>query len=176
MLNGKRFAKVREIVNIIKHNMFQRIYRIIVIWWISLYTVYSACGEETSRYLRDSIPERWSYQSESALEIPEPENGWWKCFADPTLDSLITLGMENNYNIAMAVRRAEIVRNNMLSARGGWMPSVGLDAGWTKARSSCRIIQPYSNGVKQSYFSAGLSASWEIDIFGKVTSRVKAEK
>ena len=73
------------------------------------------------------------------MEIPEPENGWWKCFADPTLDSLMTLGIENNYNIAMAVRRAEIARNNMLSAQGGWMPSVGLDAGWATSRSSGRF-------------------------------------
>lgn len=176
MLNGKRFGDVREIVNIIKYTMFQRIYRIIITWGISACSVYAACGEESTRYLRDSIPERWSYQPEFAMEIPEPGNGWWKCFADPTLDSLMTLGIENNYNIAMAVRRSEIARNNMRSAQGGWMPSFGLDAGWTKARSSGKIIHPYSNGITQSYFSAGLSASWEIDIFGKVASKVKAEK
>ena len=39
MLNGKRFAKVREIVNIIKHNMFQRIYRIIITCGISVCAV-----------------------------------------------------------------------------------------------------------------------------------------
>ncbi len=35
------------------------------------------------------------------------------------------------------------------------------------------VPQPASGA---SYFNAGLSASWELDIFGKIASEIKAKK
>jgi NodT family efflux transporter outer membrane factor (OMF) lipoprotein len=104
------------------------------------------------------------------------DSEWWREFDDSLLDSLMSVGIANNYNIAMAARRAQIARNAMLSARGAWFPSVALSAGWNRAQTGGLVSKPYGSGVGESYFTAGLSASWEVDIFGKIADNVKSQR
>lgn len=120
------------------------------------------------------IPEKWAWEPAHIQQAPEVSDKWWQQFADPVLDSLVTLGMERNYDLAIAHRRAAMARDAVGQARSGWMPSVGLDLGWSRSRSSGKI-NSYPSATS-SYFNAGLSASWEIDIFGKVAAGVKEKK
>lgn len=120
------------------------------------------------------MPERWAWEPAHIQQAPEVSDKWWQQFADPVLDSLVTLGMERNYNLEIAHRRAEMARAAVGQARSGWMPSVGIDLGWTRSRSSGEI-NSYPSATS-SYFNAGLSASWEIDIFGKVAAGVSEKK
>lgn len=155
--------------------MFQPFSRMIAgVIGITIFTIPVAA--DNNSYLNDSLPDRWSYLPEHIIDIPEPSDGWWKDFGDATLDSLMSLGISNNYDIAMAARRSEIARNSMKAAQGGWMPSVGLSAGWNRTRNSGLIASSHGHAATESYFSAGLNASWEIDIFGKVASGVKSKK
>lgn len=135
-----------------------------------------ASGPDATRYLRDSIPGQWSYTPEVVMDVPDASDGWWRGFNDPLLDSLITAGIDNNHNVLMAMRRSEIARSTMMQARSGWYPTVTADASWTKSRQSGATVVPTGPGESVSYFSAGLSARWEIDIFGKIASGVKAKK
>ncbi|MCM1405473.1 MAG: TolC family protein, partial [[Clostridium] fimetarium] len=123
------------------------------------------------------IPERWAWEPAHIQQAPDVSDRWWRQFADPTLDSLVTLGLERNYNLAIAHRRSEMARAAVGQARAGWMPSVGLNAGWTRSRSSGALGKGDTfTPEPSSQFNAGLSASWEIDIFGKVASGVKQRK
>lgn len=132
--------------------------------------------DSPSRYLNDSLPQRWSYIPENQMEIPQGIDHWWQQFNDPVLDSLITLGVERNYNLSIAMRRSQMARATMMQAKSGWYPSVSMSAGWTKAQSSGALTDDKFRPTPNSYFDAGLSASWEIDIFGKIASGVKAKK
>lgn len=118
-------------------------------------------------YLNDSLPAQWSYRPEMSMEIPSPDDSWWQTFEDSYLDTLITLGINNNYNLAIVMHRTQIARNDMMQAHASWFPSITLNAEWNKS---------HENNITSSQFSAGLSASWEIDIFGKIASGVKAKK
>lgn len=123
------------------------------------------------------LPEHWAWEPEHIQQAPEVSDRWWRQFADPVLDSLVTLGMERNYNLEIAHRRSEMARAAVGQARSGWMPSVGLNAGWSRSRSSGALGKGETfRPEPASYFNAGLSASWEIDIFGKVASGVKQKK
>ncbi len=123
------------------------------------------------------IPEHWAWEPAHIQQAPDVSDRWWRQFADPTLDSLVTLGLERNYNLAIAQRRSEMARAAIGQAQSGWMPSVGLNAGWTHSRSSGALGKGDTfKPEPSSYFNAGLSASWEIDIFGKVASGVKQRK
>lgn len=126
----------------------------------------------------DSLPQRWTYFPENLQEIPGGENDkWWRQFSDPLLDSLIVLGVERNYDLALAHRRQEIARAAMNRSRSAWFPTIGLSAGWNAAKTSGATQRGATSSIpSQSYFNAGLNASWEIDIFGKVASGVKAAK
>ncbi len=126
----------------------------------------------------DSLPAAWSYTPENLQEIPGGESDhWWRQFSDPLLDSLIVLGVERNYDLRLAQRRQEIARAAMNQARSGWFPTIGLSAGWNAEKSSGATGRGATVSVpSESYFNAGLNASWEIDIFGKVAAGVKAKK
>lgn len=126
-------------------------------------------------HLNDTLPSRWMYNEYFDQTIPT-DDGWWKKFNDPVLDSLITIGVNNNYNVMMAARRMEVARLTMLEARSSYFPAFELDAGWTKARNSGALTSPVMPATNESYFSLGVNMSWQIDIFGKITSEVKAKK
>lgn len=132
--------------------------------------------DNPTRFLADSLPERWSYIPENQMEIPQGYDLWWQQFNDNDLDSLITLGVERNYNLSMAMRRSEMARAAMMQAKARWYPSINLSAGWSKSRNSGAMTDERFHPVPNSYFNAGLSASWEIDVFGKIASGVKAKK
>lgn len=159
--------------------MFQRfVYAIIGLCGICP-AVYAGSGiteRDLRGHLTDSLPERWTYVPEHQQDVPSGTEGWWRSFGDATLDSLVMLGIDYNHNLAMAMRRTEMARNTMMQARAGWMPSVGLTAGWSKDRQSGELTSTAMPATVTSGFNAGLSARWEIDIFGRIASGVKARK
>lgn len=126
----------------------------------------------------DSMPVVWTYVPENLQHIPGgPTDRWWRAFSDPTLDTLIVMGVRNNYDLKMAARRREMARAAMHQAKAAWYPTVEVHTGWVKNRPSGATegSRPMAApGV--SYFQAGLTASWEIDIFGKIASQVSAER
>ena len=126
----------------------------------------------------DSLPQAWTYTPENFQQIPGgPSDTWWRAFSDPLLDSLITTGVAHNYNLAAAHRRMNMARAAVGRARAAWFPIIGVSAGYTATQPSGATARTAPAHIpSESYFSAGLNASWEIDIFGKVASSVKAQK
>lgn len=125
--------------------------------------------------LNDSVPERWVYNEHFDQSLPT-EDHWWAKFEDPMLDSLIAAGERNNYNVLMAARRINIAKQQLNSVRAGYLPTVGLNAGWSKSRGSGALGSVVSDASYASYFSLGLNMSWEIDVFGKIASKAKQSK
>lgn len=74
---------------------------------------YAGEGRGVIRNLNDTLPSRWVYNEHFDQTIPT-DDGWWKKFNDPLLDSLIAMGVNNNYNVAMAARRMEMARSRCL--------------------------------------------------------------
>lgn len=101
---------------------------------------------------------------------------WWKKFNDPTLDSLIYLGQNNNLDLAQAMRRMEMARQSVREAKSGYYPNLSLGAGWNRARTSAFTSKTAGSPMTQSYFSLGVDMSWEVDLFGRVTAKVKESK
>lgn len=92
---------------------------------------------------------------------------WWTSFQDTVLDSLITIGVDNNYDILMAARRVEIARQTLNQARSLYYPTLELSGGWKQSRAA---------GTTSSAWSLGIDMSWQVDIFGKVTAQAKNRK
>lgn len=120
-------------------------------------------GGRGDDYLRQSMPGSWTYSDAVEQTMPSLDS-WWSDFRDPALDSLISLGENNNFDLAMAARRVEQARQGVRSARAGYYPTVNATAGWQRARSG---------GQTAGGYSLGLQASWEPDIFGKVRKKVE---
>lgn len=123
----------------------------------------------------DSLPAQWAYNEYFDQALPT-EDGWWKSFNDPLLDTLIEMGVQNNYNVLMAARRMEMARLSLAETRAGYFPVFDLDAGWTKSRTSGAMTSPVTDASTMSYFSLGVNMSWQIDVFGKISTAAKARK
>ncbi|MBD5214470.1 MAG: efflux transporter outer membrane subunit [Bacteroidales bacterium] len=123
----------------------------------------------------ESVPGSWSYQAEYATEIPS-DTDWWKSFEDPILDSIINVAIANNYDVAMAAKRINIANYNVKTAQAGLYPQLNLNAGWTKSRSSGMLGSQPGNASNSSYFDMGLNMSWQVDLFGKISSQAKGKE
>ncbi len=124
--------------------------------------------------MADSVPDRWQYISENMQTLPVDDR-WWQSLGDPTLDSLIALGVERNFNVLAAIHRIEASRQAIRQARAGYYPTIGVSGGWIKSRTSGDLTGTgYPSTV--DYWSAGASVSWEIDVFGRVKAKAAKAK
>ena len=125
----------------------------------------------------DSLPETWQYVSDYAGQLPGSEDTmWWHRFNDATLDTLISLGLDNNYDVLMAARRMEVSRQTLNEVRSLYFPSVNISGGWTKNRTSGAMSSTSTPASSSSSFNLGADLSWQIDIFGKITAQVREGK
>ena len=125
-------------------------------------------------YLQNPVPEKWQLQQEFFQPLPT-EDAWWDTFNDPVLSQLIKKAVENNYNMASALKRIKMATKEIGIAKANYYPSISLNAGWTKDRESGAIMKGGSP-INESYFSLGAAMNWEIDVFGRVYSNVKEKK
>ena len=122
--------------------------------------------DSPGKYLKRELPEQWTY-TPVAEQILPADDAWWRDFGDSTLDSLISMGETNNYNLDIAARRVAQAAQAVRAARASWFPTVGATAGWQRAKEAG--TNPAGG------YSIGLQASWEIDVFGKTYSRVRQQ-
>lgn len=86
---------------------------------------------------------------------------WRELFNDMFLQTLIATGLERNTDLSIAHLQIEEAQAVLMNTRLSYLPSVNLDpqAG----------ISNYNSGTKKTY-NIGVTATWEADIFGKVTN------
>lgn len=107
-------------------------------------------------------------------QILPVDDQWWKAFNDPVLDSLISVASGENYSVLAAIDRMEQARASLRMERSIFFPSISLNGGWLRQQSSGNTTE-----LPQSithYYDASLNASWELDIFGSIRQRVKAQR
>ncbi|AOX99451.1 efflux transporter outer membrane subunit [Jeongeupia sp. USM3] len=101
-------------------------------------------------------------------------DGWWKQFGDPTLDQLIETARSNNQNLAIASARVDQARAVLGINSAAQLPRVDLGAGGARQKTSEKGSQAVL-GTYNDYQVAG-SASWEIDLWGKLANQTEAAR
>ena len=133
-----------------------------------------AFPQATSRYLDKPLPQGWEEDTQIFQQVLPVDDQWWKAFQDPVLDSLISVAVKQNYSVLTAIDRINMAKANFRMERGNFFPTIGLNAGWTRQQSSGNTSDlPQST---QHYYDASLNMSWELDLFGSIRNRVKAQK
>ena len=133
-----------------------------------------AFPQATNRYLDKPLPQEWEEDAQIFQQVLPVDDQWWKAFQDPVLDSLISVTVKQNYSILTAIDRINMAKANLRMERGNFFPTIGLNAGWTRQQSSGNTSElPQST---QHYYDASLNMSWELDLFGSIRNRVKAQK
>jgi NodT family efflux transporter outer membrane factor (OMF) lipoprotein len=118
------------------------------------------------------IPASWQTVDDPAL-LPQSElvQQWWTLFNDPLLDRLIHTATENNRDLMSAVARVEEARAKLGITRGGGLPGVDAQGSVTVQETSDNGLSP---GVDETVYAAGVTAGWELDLFGRIRRQVEA--
>lgn len=124
---------------------------------------------------RMPLPQSWGFSRQYNQSLPS-EDEWWHTFDDPVLNSLIRQAESSNFNLAAALRRMQIARRTEQQAKAAYFPTIGAQAGYNLERASGATTSQLMRNPDLNYLSLGLTASWEIDLFGRVGAQVKSAK
>jgi NodT family efflux transporter outer membrane factor (OMF) lipoprotein len=103
-----------------------------------------------------------------------PRGSWWSVFADAELDALMKRVDVSNQTIRVAEAQFREARALADQARAGLFPAVNANASATRSKSPSLSNQPsFAVGAVNNY-NVGLSASWELDLWGRVRRSVEA--
>lgn len=135
-------------------------YTFILLWAVclmtgcSIYKPYSRPEVQTEGLYRD-LEETRDTASIATL-------GWRNLFSDKKLQALIEKGLERNTDLRVAHTRVKAAEAVLMNARLSYLPSVVLAPdGSISGTEGAKAIKTYNLAA---------SASWEIDLFGKVTN------
>ena len=123
----------------------------------------------------EPLPDSWS-EGELFYQTLPVDDGWWRNFNDPVLDSLITVASSSNYSVLAAMENIRKARAAWRSAQGNLMPSFDLGIGWQRAKTSGNIASTMYNEAWEGQFSTAVSMQWQADVFGAIYLRSKAQK
>lgn len=127
------------------------------------------------KYLNHSLPESWPESDSSFEQILPGEDQWWKNFNDPVLDSILSIAIRQNYSVLMAANRITMAKANLRMEQAAYSPTLAFSGGWLKQRSSGNTSANIPRTVTD-YSNIALSSSWQVDLFGSIRNRVKAQK
>jgi NodT family efflux transporter outer membrane factor (OMF) lipoprotein len=109
-------------------------------------------------------------KSEKAAEAALPKLDWWRGFKSRELSEIIEQARESNLDIAAAVARIVQADAQSRIAGSSLLPIVDADGGVSKSQSSANTGSGGGGGgsrVRPTIYSASLTASYEIDFWGK---------
>ncbi|HWI18731.1 MAG TPA: TolC family protein, partial [Vicinamibacterales bacterium] len=97
-----------------------------------------------------------------------PSVDWWRGFRSKQLTDLVEESLTSNLDIAAAVARIVQADANARVSGSALLPVVGLNGSFTRSRSSQSSgVTTGSIGSERQLYSTSLTASYEIDFWGK---------
>lgn len=95
---------------------------------------------------------------------------WWTQFNDPQLTTLIEEALAANLDLRRAIARIDEARANLQIARSSLFPTIDAYAGVSRSRASRATDFIFVGPTISNAHSAGMQASYEVDLWGRVRS------
>lgn len=127
-------------------------------------------------YLRPVVDTPDAYRFEPAQVAQTADSEWWKQYGDPVLDQLISDALVNNWNAQIAAANVQAAAGILTTTRAPIFPQLGYGAESGRARyteSGDGAITPGAVNP-QSFNQAAFTASWEIDLWGRLRRQTEA--
>ena len=121
-------------------------------------------------------PPAWIVDQKIAQDMAN--TAWWEQFNDPTLNELIRTALQENRDLRVATSRVEEFYGRYGATRADLFPQIGYGGNAGRGQISEKGPLGYSPGAgsPQSSYQANFSASWEIDVWGKLRRATEAAK
>lgn len=124
-------------------------------------------GELTAGALPPGAEPPARYAADAAVDSGTVVDGWLAEFQDPRLDQLVLDAMAHNRDLAAASARVDQAAAAARQAGADLAPQVGYALKGTTGESS-------TTSGRQSQVGAGLTLSWELDVWGRLSSAQRA--
>jgi multidrug efflux system outer membrane protein len=121
-----------------------------------------------SNYRRPDVsaPAAWRLGETEAREISNA--AWWEQFSDPALSKLVRQAIENNKDLAIATANVDQAFAQYGITRSALFPQVDAGASAARQRSSENGPLPVFGKATFNDYNINLSASFELDIWGRL--------
>jgi multidrug efflux system outer membrane protein len=110
-------------------------------------------------------PEKFRFSDEEAEEVVNLK--WWELFNDPVLNSLVMTALEENKDVS----RVDEARASVGFTKADMYPAFNIEGSATRGNFSGIL----SDDTTNNYFIAP-TATWEIDVWGKLRRATEASR
>ncbi|NML36626.1 TolC family protein [Chitinophaga sp. G-6-1-13] len=141
--------------------------------WILPGMIVIASCQVTRKYQQPAPPPSAQYRvqlttdSNTIATIP-----WHSFFTDTVLQSLIQEGIDNNTDLKIAYQRILISKAYLWKSKQAFLPELTGNAGIKQSKLA--FPQAFGFVKEATQYDVGIAASWEADIWGKLSSAQKA--
>jgi multidrug efflux system outer membrane protein len=120
-------------------------------------------------------PEKFRFQDAEAHDTANTL--WWKQFDDPVLDNLIAEALAHNKNVQIVAANVEQAAAVLTQTRSQFLPQVGYRGSAARQRANETNFGPVIERLitnPQNSYEVVASASWEIDLWGRIRRQTEA--
>jgi multidrug efflux system outer membrane protein len=127
-------------------------------------------------YVKPEIdsPESFMYQEQEVHDTVNAQ--WWNQFNDPALDALIVESLANNKSVLIATANVEQAEAVFMQVRSPIFPQIGYEGAGTRQRISDSGAGALLPDNPYNSFQAASSASWELDLWGRIRRQTEAAR
>lgn len=121
------------------------------------------------------VPGKYRFAEPRPATLETQQGAWWDGFGDPKLDALVSEALANNHDLRIATARVDEFAAILVGTQSQGLPQVGYGLSGQRARASEEKIPAIIN-PRSTTISAVLSASWEIDLWGRIRRETEAAR
>ncbi len=132
----------------------------------------AACGARVVHVTPDPAPVALKQATPDAFSTAGYERRWWQQFDDPVLDALQDAALAGNLDVRAAVARVDQARALFDDVRRDRFPTGAVNASVDLREQAVPgfVEEP----IRTTTYRASVDAFWEVDLFGRVRSAVRA--
>lgn len=132
----------------------------------------------TKNYERPEVINESYFRSDNLPQdsLSIAQVSWKTIFKDPVLTNHIEKALENNIDIRVAIENITAAQSIVFQGKMGYYPTLNLGANYTHSVNSenTQIGRIIGRRQRLDQYDITANVSWELDVWGKITSQKKA--
>lgn len=124
---------------------------------------------------QDAAPANFARAPVDAPSVPgAADAAFWQRFGDPKLSALVGDALHANHELRAALARYDAANAMLREAGFDRLPTVTAGGAASQERLSTDLAQ--GNPRSRRSYQAGINASWELDLFGRIRRSLEASR
>lgn len=122
------------------------------------------------------IQDEFANKSAPFSALSQIDVAWWKQFDDRTLNQIIRLSLEHNYDLQAALANIREARALYVEAELDFLPTITSHANYNMTQRSSSSLGAGKGVVPSNLnlYNTGFDVAWELDIFGRIRRTVES--